>query len=262
MIEQTDINGTSTAYQVVGNGPPLLLLHGGEGGMAMFDTLYPLLADSFKVILYDQRESGDTTGPVRTDAGLALLADDAQSLLHRLGFDKAHAFGTSFGGRVGQMLAIQYPEAVDKLVLGSTWPLPESLDPSARERLIRLRQGLPATAEELAAQFIDPEHLETHPHLKNRFRAVNPNTDRSVRRSRIVSDVRAADLTKILAPTLLLAGDRDKVVNPEFTMGMARWIPHSTQVLLPGVGHSTSLQAPALVAAQLKLFLLGKTGQM
>lgn len=259
MISHAEINGTSTAFRCVGTGPTLLMLHGGEGSHTMFDPLAAHLADSFTLILYDQRDCGDTRNPPEVPVGLDMLADDARALVLHLGLSKVHVFGTSFGGRIAQILALRQPDVVDRLVLGSTWPVPHplaQLDPEGRARINALRQGLPDTAEELAAQFIDPAHLERHPELKGLFRNVAPGTERSRRRAAALADIPTGDAAGIRAPTLLLCGERDRIVKPAFCLGMADLIAGAQQVVLPGVGHSTSLQAPELVAAELKRFLL------
>lgn len=259
VIAHADINGTSTAWRSVGNGPPLLMLHGGEGSHAMFEPLAAHLTDCFTLILYDQRDCGDTRNPPEVAVGLDLLADDARALVLHLGLGKVHVFGTSFGGRIAQVLALRHPEVVDRLVLGSTWPVPHTLaqlDPQGRARIQALRQGLPDTAEALAAEFIDPAHLERHPELKALFKNVATGSDRARRRAAALADVPVADASGIRAPTLLLCGERDRVVKPAFLLGMAELIAGARTVVLPGVGHATSLQSPERVAAELKRFLL------
>src|SRR6186997_1153721 len=100
-------------------------MHGAEASRQMFGALVPLLAPHFTVIAYDQRDCGETESPEQA-ATLAQLAGDARALIEGLGFAKAHVFGSSYGGRVAQMLAATHPGLVDRLVLGSTWPLPHS----------------------------------------------------------------------------------------------------------------------------------------
>ena len=110
------------AFDREGDGPPLLLMHGAEASRQMFAALVPHLSKHFTVIAYDQRDCGETEGPEH-ESTLADLANDAQQLIEALGLRRAHVFGSSFGGRVAQALALLYPRSVDHLVLGSTWPL-------------------------------------------------------------------------------------------------------------------------------------------
>ena len=149
------------AFDREGDGPPLVLMHGAEASRQMYAGLVPHLSKHFTVIAYDQRDCGETEGPERAST-LADLANDAQWLIKALGFRRAHVFGSSFGGRVAQALALLHPRSVDHLVLGSTWPLPrpyQELCPDAR-RLADLRRDLPGTAEELATWFFPEPFLK------------------------------------------------------------------------------------------------------
>ena len=122
------------AFDREGDGPPLVLMHGAEASRQMFAALVPYLSTHFTVISYDQRDCGETEGPERAST-LADLANDAQQFIKAAGLERAHVFGSSFGGRVAQALALLHPRSVDHLVLASTWPLPrsyEELCPDAR----------------------------------------------------------------------------------------------------------------------------------
>src|SRR4051794_30254452 len=115
MADKFDLGGgVRVACTVTGSGPPLVLMHGAEGSHRMFDALGPHLAPSFTVIAYDQRDCGEPETPP-VESTLADLADDAHALLASLGHARAHAYGTSFGGRVAQMLAHRQPQAVERL---------------------------------------------------------------------------------------------------------------------------------------------------
>lgn len=249
--------GVRIAFDRQGEGPPLLLMHGAEASRLMFAALMPLLAPHFMVIAYDQRDCGDTDGP-EAGSTLADLADDAQQLILALGLPRAHVFGSSFGGRVAQALALRHPQAVDRLVLGSTWPLPaayEALCPDA-PRLAALRRALPASAEELAGWFFPEPFLLQRPDLRRVFANARPESPRSARRAATVQSTLDVDISHITAPTLLLAGELDRVVPPGVTLSMAPRIRGATAVQLPGIGHATALQAPELLARQLVGFLL------
>jgi len=245
------------AYDRTGSGPALVLMHGAEASRQMFGTLVPLLAPHFTVIAYDQRDCGETESPERP-ATLAELADDARRLIGGLGFVKAHVFGSSFGGRVAQMLAATHPGVVDRLVLGSTWPLPRSLaelNPEGVARVGALRVGLPESAGELATMFFPDALLGQRPELRSFFAAVRPESPRSRRRAIAVDDAPAINLAKIETRTLLLAGELDRLVPMQITLSMQGLLANTEQVVLPGVGHATALQAPAVVAEHLTRFL-------
>jgi 3-oxoadipate enol-lactonase len=250
--------GLETACTVTGEGPPLLLLHGAEATHAMFDAMVPHLARHFTVIAYDQRDCGDTRNP-ETATTLVQLADDAHALLKALGFERAHVYGTSFGGRVAQVLALRHAACVQRLVLSSTWPLPHALaqlNPQGLRAIAELRGRLPETAEPLARYFFAPEFLEAQPQWKTFFASVKPASPRSLRRFEAVNDSPALDAADITLPTLLIAGELDQVVPPRVTLRMASQLPDAESVLLPGVAHASTIQAPELVARHIVRFCL------
>lgn len=244
------------AFDRTGEGPPLLLMHGAEASRQMFAALVPHLARHFSVIAYDQRDCGETEGPERAST-LTDLANDAHRLIEALGLGRAHVFGSSFGGRVAQALALLHPHAVDRLVLGSTWPLPrpyEALCPDA-PRLAELRRDLPASAEELATWFFPEAFLQQRPELRQVFAHARPQSARSARRGMTVQTTVDAGVADIAAPTLVLAGELDRVVPAHVTLAMAAQIRGAQAVQLPGVGHVTAMQAPQLLARHVARFL-------
>jgi 3-oxoadipate enol-lactonase len=248
--------GVTLACTVTGRGPPLILMHGAEGSHRMFDALVPHLAAHFTTIAYDQRDCGDSESPIG-ETSLADLADDARALVRALGHAKAHVYGSSFGGRVAQMLAHRHADAIDRLVLGSTWPLPlvlESLNPDGMAEIQALRAGLPESAEALAELFLPKEFLDTRPELKQIFRNAQPRSERSLRRFRTVADRPRFEPAGIGVPTLVLAGELDRVVPARVTEAMAEAMPRAEFVLLRGVGHAGALQAPEAIATHIRRF--------
>ena len=249
------------AFDREGSGPPLVLMHGAEASRQMFSALVPQLAKHFTVIAYDQRDCGETEG-TDAPATLADLAGDAHRLIKALGFRRAHVFGSSFGGRVAQALALLHPQSVDHLVLASTWPLPrpyEELCPEARH-LAQLRQGLPATAEELATWFFPEPFLQQRPELRRIFASARPQSARAARRAATVTTTLENGVADIVAPTLVLAGELDRVVPATVTLAMAGRIRGADAALLPAIGHVTTMQAPEVVAHHLVRFLCRSEG--
>ncbi len=120
-----DINGARLSYESLGEGVPLLFIHGGYGGVAT--TLAPqthairniLPRDEFRTILYDRRNAGLSSygGEHLT---MATLAADALGLLDHLHIEQAMIVGTSAGGPIALQLALSSPERVIALCLPNT----------------------------------------------------------------------------------------------------------------------------------------------
>lgn len=258
MPDFIDLRGTRTACEVAGSGPPLLMLHGGEGSRRQFHAVRPELEPHFTVISYDQRDCGDTVNPDMPNT-LETLADDALALLQALGQESAHVFGASFGGRVAQALAVCHPQAVRRLVLASTWPLPVSLaqaNPEVAQALGRLRAQLPDSAEQIADIFYPAAFLAAQPACRAHFKSAPARSERTDRRSATLGDVPAGlDISAITQPTLLITGDLDRVVPHTLTLSLSQHLSDTRAVVLPGVGHLTLAQAPAAVAAHVREFL-------
>lgn len=247
-----------TAYDRHGSGPAVLLMHGAEASRLMFAALGERLAAHMTVLAYDQRDCGETQGPAQA-CTVAELADDAAALIRGLGHERVHVFGSSFGGRVAQALAVRHTGLVDKLALASTWPLPLSLqmlNPVGVARMEALRQGLPDTAEELAGLFFPEAFLQQRPELRRVFAQVQPATERSVRRQQAVDSALDMDWARLRMPVLLLTGSLDQVVPPQLTLGLGEHLAHAHKMELAGIGHATALQAPDLLAEHLLRFFI------
>ena len=107
-------------YESFGKGPPLLLLAqtAWYGGSWKFEQV-PDLSRDHQVIVYDQRGTGKSTKVTSKDFSTNRLAADAIAILDDLGIEKANVCGHSNGGRVAQVIALDYPDRVDRLLLAS-----------------------------------------------------------------------------------------------------------------------------------------------
>jgi 3-oxoadipate enol-lactonase len=258
-METIDANGTAISFKRSGKGPPLLLLHGAEADHSMFDGFGPLLSDDFTVIAYDQRDSGGTTNPASA-YGFEELAEDAAALIHALGYERAHVFGTSFGGVIAQVLAANHPERIDRLVLSSTFrpgaPL-QSINPEFA-RFAELRSRLPGSAREFAEFFFTRDFLADHPEASSIFGGNKRTEEQKARRGAVVPRPIAVDLGRIIAPTLVVVGAHDRLIPAAHTLSLAQDIANARTVTIPGVGHVATRQDPAAVAAAVKTFLLAE----
>jgi pimeloyl-ACP methyl ester carboxylesterase len=117
-MDHAKVNGVELAYEVVGSGEPMLLIHGAH----LADALRPLVAEPtlerFQRIRYHRRGLGGSTRPVAAGpTSVPEQAQDAVGLLDHLGVDRAHLAGHSFGGMIALELAAQHPTRVASLVL-------------------------------------------------------------------------------------------------------------------------------------------------
>lgn len=256
-METIQANGLQFVLETRGEGPPLLFL--GGTGWDLRDRPNPLdsvLADHFKVILFDQRGMGRSAKP-EGEYTMADYAEDACGILDALDIARAHVVGFSFGGMVAQEFAIRHPQRVDRLVLaattsggagGSSYPIHELTDLPPEERARR-------TIEALDRGF-SPE-----------WQAANPKEAARRIRERMILQARRADdaeleagkrrqlqaraqhdcydrLDRIEAPTLIIAGDRDGQAPEEYVRNLAARIPNAHMVTLPGT-HTLFAENPA-----------------
>jgi pimeloyl-ACP methyl ester carboxylesterase len=113
------VNGIELGYLTLGEGSPLILLHGGFGTGEMFGPNLELLAAGRQVIAVDLQSHGRSPAahrPMRLEA----MGDDLAAFTRALGLDRPAVMGFSLGGAVGLRMAIQHPDLVDRLVLVST----------------------------------------------------------------------------------------------------------------------------------------------
>jgi pimeloyl-ACP methyl ester carboxylesterase len=114
-----EVNGIELGYRIVGEGEPLVLLHGGFGTVEMFGPNVDLLAAGRQVIGVDLQSHGRSPAvdrPMRFET----MADDIAMLIRSLGLERAAIMGFSLGGGVALRVGIQHPEVAERLVLVST----------------------------------------------------------------------------------------------------------------------------------------------
>ena len=114
-------SGFEIAYRILGDGPPLLLLHGYPQTHVMWGRIAPALAETFTLVLSDLRGYGDSGKPEsdpRHEAySFRSMAADQAELMQRLGFDSYFVAGHDRGGRVAHRLCLDRAECVHKLAL-------------------------------------------------------------------------------------------------------------------------------------------------
>lgn len=114
-IKQTDTahnEGADLAFDVQGNGEPLLLIPGAGGDAGVYGPLAPLLSDAYSVITYDRRCNARSSGDKDAPLDMAQQARDAVAVLHAAGHGKALVFGNSGGANIALQMAADHPGSV------------------------------------------------------------------------------------------------------------------------------------------------------
>jgi pimeloyl-ACP methyl ester carboxylesterase len=130
-----DANGIKTNYLEVGNGDPVVLIHGSGPGVTSYANwrlVMPALAEKFRVVAPDMVGFGFSERPANIEYSVQTWADQVVGLMDTLEMPKAHLIGNSFGGAIALRIAAQHPDRAGKLVLlgsmGVPFPITEGLE--------------------------------------------------------------------------------------------------------------------------------------
>lgn len=242
-----EVGGLQIAYERVGSGPTLVLLHGYVGdGPTTWRQQLDGLSDEFTVVAWDAPGAGRSSDPP-DEFGIDGYADCLAGFLQTLGLENACLVGLSFGSIVA--LAHQRRHASSALVLASAYAgWAGSLSPEVAKQ--RLRQAL-ALADSTPEAFVDTLlptmfHTRVPPETSDAFRAsmqaFHPRGFEAMARAS-AEDVRDV-LPRIDVPTLLVYGEQD-VRAPLSVAEQLRTAIRGAQLLvLPGIGHVCSIEAP------------------
>ncbi len=240
--------------------PPLLLVMGMGLASSAWSTLPSRLARDFRVITFDNRGSGGSANPRRLYR-MSTLAADALTVLDACAVQRAHVFGISMGGMVAQELALQHPERVDRLALGCTfasWRESRKLDPSTLGAFLRqLTRPTPDKSQSQLARLLVSEGFFATPQGKARFADWRVRAEREPARRVFLQLIAIAlhsatnRLRELRAPTLVMAGDRDRLVHVCEAHKLALLIPDARLHILAGAGHVFPLEREEETAAML-----------
>lgn len=242
------------AWERHGGGPPLLLVHGLGYARWGWEPVVEPLARSFDVLLYDNRGIGASDAPPGPYAA-AELAADAVQVLDEARVERAHVLGTSLGGMVAQELAVAAPERVDKLVLAATTPGGAGSFPMP-ERTVRLMAGratLRQFVENALAPDPDPRIVERI--LRHREATAQPLAAWSAQAAAGAAFDALERIGAIAAPTLVLTGTEDAVVDPRNSRLLAERIPGARVELFEGGGHLFFWEQPERFVSVVTEFL-------
>jgi 4,5:9,10-diseco-3-hydroxy-5,9,17-trioxoandrosta-1(10),2-diene-4-oate hydrolase len=249
------VAGRSIWVTQVGEGAPLLLLHGGgpgATGASNFIRNVPALAKHFRLIVPDMPGYGRSTKGIDRADPFGDIAATMLGLLDALGIDRVHALGNSLGGACALRLALDRPDRVDRLVLlgpggidttqypptdglkhllgyyAGEGPTREKVATFLREYLVFDGSAISDTViDERFAASVDPETIANPP--------LQPPKDLS--NALLLDLARDTRLTTHATPTLVFWGMEDRVNRPSGARSLQEQMPNCDLYLFSRTGH-------------------------
>ncbi len=258
------VGRTDMDYVVFGYGKkPLIILPGLSDGLKtvykqekVLAMYYKQFAQNFRIYIFSRKNKLETGCSTRD------MARDLKVAMDKLGIFNAYVMGVSQGGMIAQYLAIDYPEMVEKLILGVTVSRPTETVQKVVKNWMEM-----AGSNDYRSLIIDTmEKTYTEKYLK-RFRLMFPVISRIgkpkdfgrflIQANACIHHNSYNELDKIKCPTLVIGGDSDTVVGKNTSQEMAGKIKKSKLVLYEGLGHGAYAETKDFNHQIMKFLLLG-----
>lgn len=220
-------------YIDVGNGFPLILLHGNGESHEYFSNQTAFFKNKYRVIAIDTRGHGASPRG-QTDFTLKQFSNDLHDFMTEHGIDKAHILGFSDGGNIAMYFALRYPHMVEKLILNGA-----NLSPSGIKAFVQFPIVLGYT---ISGWFAKKSADAKANHEMLGLMVNEPH-------------ISASELQKLTAPTLVIAGTND-MVKKSHTELIAKSIPGSKLIFIKG-DHFVAAKNPEPFNVAVNDFLKG-----
>ena len=232
-------NDLEIAYEVLGAGPPLVMLHGAtSSGRETFAAQIPSLASAFRLYLPDARGHGATHWDAADGFRGEWLVDDVAAFVERLGLATFHLMGYSLGAITALDLATRMPDRIRTLVVVGIATAREPRASAARrlmdpDRIVRDDPGWAADLDRTIDANQGP----------GAWRRLLPAIVEDIVTQPLLTPVALRGITP---PTLVMCGDRDPLVPVGQAWDLARQVRHGRLFVAPDSGHDVLTQQPAL----------------
>lgn len=270
------IRDVSLFVKVIGQGYPLLVMHGGPGADHSTMLSFQACADQFTLVFYDHRCNGRSEGAEVTSLTWENLTADADALRQTLGFEKWAVLGHSFGGMVALEYALRYPQNLSHLLLMDTCGDARWVQQNASE--LMEKQGFRAAEVRAARRFFNGElapreYLATMLTFGRAYfyrasfftmllQAFSGGTRVKIRPeaqiyafSQLLPGWNVMDrLSEIIVPALVLAGRDDFQFPPEHQAILADRLPNARLEIIERAGHNAPTEQPAEVIEAIRRF--------
>ena len=238
------INGIDLYYETHGEGPALVLAHGGGGNHLSWWQQVPALSPQYRCVTFDHRGFGEsrdmTDGP-----GPNAYVEDLRQLLDHLGIAKAALVGQSMGGWTVLGFAAAFPERASALVLCDTTAGMDDAE------VIRAQAALRDTTTGSLAQVLTRAYAANFPQrdpvrcfLYQQITGLNRHIPPKLIPTLMSLKHRIDGIVEKRVPTMLIVGAEDALIAPQIMEIMAQRIPRARLLKVPGAGHSVYFERP------------------
>jgi pimeloyl-ACP methyl ester carboxylesterase len=265
-LDRAKIDGVELDYEVVGNGEPVVFIH----GALIADAFRPLLAEASlasgrRLILYHRR-GYQGSSPVSEVVSVSAQAADCRGLLRYLGVERAHVVGHSYGGAVALQLALDWPEIVQTLALLEPALMAGDSSTGYRDALAHgAKRYREADAEVVVEEFLEarcPGHRDVLDRALPEA-AGQAVADAGTWFEREMPGLLAwrfgvDEARHISQPTLAVLGRQSNALWPRFGETqrlLLAWLPRAEGFVLPGSTHFLQLEQPRELADALADFI-------
>jgi pimeloyl-ACP methyl ester carboxylesterase len=252
------VNDVTFAYDVAGEGEPLVLVHGSWGDRHNWDSVFDALARSFRVVRYDRRGHSESERPAG-QGSFQEDADDLAALMEALELGPAHVVGNSGGAAIALKLGVKRPDLVRSLVvheppsfrilagIAEHAPVLDAIGGRIRKVVELLSAG---RMEEGAQTFVDeiafgPGAWPGLPEPLRRTFVFNAPTWLDETRDPDALDLDLAALARFDRPALVTEGEASPPFFRTVVRKVAAALPRATHATFPGAGHVPHLSHPA-----------------
>ncbi len=250
------------AYEAVGDGPPLVVLHGLFGSAGNWRAVAKRLGARRRVWCLDLRNHG--ASPWADDVSYAALAGDLEAFLARHGIAGAAVLGHSMGGKAAMALALQHPEAVAALIVVDVAPVAYGLDLQAYVHAMagvelaqaeRRGEADALLAEEIADAGVRAFLLQNLVTRDGRlaWRLNLAALDRGM--ETIAGWPEALSARRYDGPTHFIAGGASRYIRPAHRDAILALFPAATYTVIPGAGHRVHAEKPDAFVRAVERFL-------
>ncbi|HZO49211.1 MAG TPA: alpha/beta fold hydrolase [Gaiellaceae bacterium] len=251
------------AWERRGRGAPLVLVHGLGYARWGWEPVADGLAERFSLLLLDNRGIGESDAPAGPYSAAA-MAEDVLGVLDAAAVERAHVLGASLGGMIVQELALAAPERVGRLVLACTTPGGPSALPTPEPTRRLLAQAPALEPADALRRFVEnalaPATVAARPELvarivEHRLRTAQSPEAWAAQAAAAQSFDASARLGGVRAPTLVLHGTEDVVVDPRNADLLLELLPSARLERFPGCGHLFFWEQPERFVETVTAFL-------